>query len=101
ACQTLPPGEWFAGYRFNDHKSGGFPTREELDRASRGRAVFILRTDGHLGLANSAAFRACGISDNAEDPPFGRFDRHPATNAFTGLVRETATHIFLSHIHDG
>ena len=101
ACKTLPPGEWFAGYRFNDHKSGGFPTREELDRASGGRPAFILRTDGHLGVANSAGFRACGISDNAADPEFGRFDRHPETNRFTGLLRETATHIFLSEIHGG
>ncbi|BBK32379.1 hypothetical protein EDC65_1177 [Stella humosa] len=101
ACRDLPADGWFAGYRFNDHKSGGFPTREELDAAAGGRRVFILRTDGHLGVANSAAFQACGISDNAEDPPFGRFDRHPATNRFTGLLRETATHIFLSEIHAG
>jgi hypothetical protein len=85
ACRDLPADGWFAGYRFNDHKSGGFPTREELDAAAGGRRVFILRTDGHLGVANSAAFAACGVSDNAEDPPFGRFDRHPATNRFTAL----------------
>ncbi|BBK42056.1 amidohydrolase [Allostella vacuolata] len=101
ACRDLPADGWFAGYRFNDHKSGGFPIREELDAASGGRPVFILRTDGHLGVASSAAFAACGISDNAEDPPFGRFDRHPATNRFTGLLRETATHIFLAEIHGG
>ncbi|MGE0717739.1 MAG: amidohydrolase [Alphaproteobacteria bacterium] len=98
-CKALPEKGWFAGYRFNDHKSGGFPTREELDKAGGGRPVFILRTDGHLGIANSAAFKACGIKDDAADPPFGRFDRHPKTKAFTGLLRETATHIFLERIH--
>lgn len=94
-----PSDRWFAGYRFDDRKTGGYPTQAELDRAGNGRPVFILRTDGHLALANSAAFAACGIGGNAEDPPFGRFDRDPRTNAFTGLVRETAAHIFLERIH--
>jgi hypothetical protein len=98
-CAALPPGRWFAGYRFNENKSGGYPTMGELDAAAGGRPLFILRTDGHLGLANSAAFAACGIGAEAEDPPFGRFDRHPVTGTFTGLVRETAAHIFLDAIH--
>ncbi|WP_019015053.1 amidohydrolase [Elioraea tepidiphila] len=99
-CATLPPGRWFAGYRLNENKSGGYPTLDELDAASGGRPLFILRTDGHLGLANSAAFAACGIPADAADPPFGRFDRHPQTGRFTGLVRETAAHVFLNAIHD-
>jgi predicted amidohydrolase YtcJ len=94
-----PKDRWFVGYRLNERKSGGYPTLAELDRAGNGRPVFILRTDGHLALANSAAFSACGVGHNAEDPPFGRFDRDPTTDAFTGLVRETAAHIFLNRIH--
>ena len=99
-CDSLPPGRWGAFYRLNERACGGYPTRDELDAASGGRPVFILRTDGHLGLANRAAFAACGVPDDATDPPFGAFDRDPATGAFTGLVRETAAHIFLSAIHD-
>jgi predicted amidohydrolase YtcJ len=98
-CESLDDGEWFLGYRLNENKSGGYATLAELDRAGRGRPVFVLRTDCHLGLANSAAFAACGIADDAADPPFGCFDRHPQSGAFTGLVRETATHLFLDRIH--
>jgi predicted amidohydrolase YtcJ len=98
-CAGLGDGEWFLGYRLNENKCGGYPTLAELDWAGRGRPVFILRTDGHLGLANSAAFAACGIADEATDPPFGCFDRHPSSGAYTGLVRETATHLFLDYIH--
>jgi predicted amidohydrolase YtcJ len=97
--ESLDDDEWFLGYRLNENKSGGYPTLEELDRASRGRPLFILRTDGHLGLASSAAFAACGIPADAADPPFGCFDRHPGSGALTGLVRETAAHLFLDHIH--
>ncbi len=99
ACAKLAPGEWFLGYRLNENKSGGYPSLDELDRAAQGRPVFIMRTDGHLGLANSAAFAACGIAADAPDPPFGRFDRHPDSGALTGLVRETATHRFLEAAH--
>ena len=99
-CEGLPPGRWGAFYRLNERASGGYPTRDELDAASGGRPVFILRTDGHLGLANRAAFAACGVPDDATEPPFGAFDRDPASGALTGLVRETAAHIFLNAIHD-
>ncbi|HWT08400.1 MAG TPA: amidohydrolase family protein, partial [Roseomonas sp.] len=98
-CEALPPGRWGAFYRLNERASGGYPTLDELDAASAGHPVFILRTDGHLGLANRAAFAACNIAADAPDPPFGAFDRDPATGAFTGLVRETAAHVFLNAIH--
>jgi predicted amidohydrolase YtcJ len=98
-CAALPAGRWGAFYRLNERASGGYPTLDELDAASAGRPVFILRTDGHLGLANRAAFAACGVPTDAADPPFGAFDRDPATGALTGLVRETAAHIFLNAIH--
>lgn len=100
-CAALGPDDWFVGYRLNENKSGGYPTLEELDLASQGRPLFILRTDGHLGLANSRAFEVCGIQPDAQDPPFGQYDRHPETGAFTGLVRETAAHVFLDRVHDG
>ena len=98
-CEDLDDGEWFLGYRLNENKSGGYPTLAELDQAGGGRPVFILRTDGHLGLANSAAFAVVGIAEDAADPPFGCFDRHPDSGVLTGLMRETATHLFLDHVH--
>ena len=72
-----------------------------MDRAAAGRPLYIQRTDGHLGLANRRAFAELGLGEDPEDPPFGSFDRHPETGALTGLARETAAHLFLSHIHAG
>ncbi len=90
---------WIAGARLNENKCGGYPTREEMDRASGGRPLFILRTDGHIGLANSAALTRLGIDESTPNPPFGQFDHHPETGQLTGLLRETAAHIFLDEIH--
>jgi predicted amidohydrolase YtcJ len=53
---------------------------------------------GHLALANHRAFARCGVTRDSPDPPFGRFDRDPATGALTGLVRETAAHRFLTRL---
>lgn len=99
ATGTMAPAAWFAGYRFNERKSGGYPSREELDRAAGVRPLFILRTDGHLGLVNSAALAALGIDEGTTDPPFGAFDRDPASGAMTGLVREAAAQLFVERIH--
>jgi predicted amidohydrolase YtcJ len=96
-CEALPPGRWAAFYRLNERASGGYPTLDELDAASAGRPVFILRTDGHIGLVNRAALAACGVTAETPDPPFGRFDK--VDGRFTGLVRETAAHVFLNAIH--
>lgn len=70
-----------------------------MDAAAPSHPLFILRTDGHIGLANSRAFATVGIDRSAPDPAFGRFDRHPETGALTGLCRETAAHVFLGEIH--
>lgn len=91
---------WIAGARLNENKSGGYPTLEEMDAASKGRPLFILRTDGHIGLANTAALARLGIDETTPDPPFGQFDHHPETGRLTGLLRETAAHIFLDEIHE-
>ena len=53
--RSIAPDAWFVGYRFDERKSGGYPSRAELDTAAEGRPAFILRTDGHIGLANSRA----------------------------------------------
>jgi predicted amidohydrolase YtcJ len=98
STRDSPPDAWFVGYRFNDLKVGGYPTREQLDAVSHGRPLFILRTDGHIGLANSRACELCGVTKDTEPPPFGHFDLNPATGELTGLMRETAAHIFLKHI---
>ncbi len=98
-AETKGPDEWIAGYRLNENKSGGYPTIEEMDAAAKGRPLFILRTDGHIGLANSRAFKELGIDENTPPPPFGIFDKHPTTGKLTGVVREMAAHLFLDQVH--
>ncbi|MEM8623601.1 MAG: amidohydrolase [Pseudomonadota bacterium] len=94
------PDDWIVCYRFNEAKSGGYPTMAEMDAAAAGRPLYIQRTDGHVGLANSRAFAEVGLGEEPADPPFGAFDRGP-NGQLTGRCRETAAHVFLSHVHAG
>ncbi|MEM9784370.1 MAG: amidohydrolase [Pseudomonadota bacterium] len=94
------PDDWIVCYRFDDRKSGGYPTLAEMDAAAAGRPLYIQRTDGHVGLANARAFAAIGLGADVADPPFGAFDRD-ADGCLTGRCRETAAHLFLTHIHAG
>jgi hypothetical protein len=99
AADKAADDAWLPGYRLNENKCGGYPTLAELDDAALGHPLFILRTDGHLGLANSAAFNRLNIDAKTPDPAFGAFDHDPATGDLTGLVRETAAHEFLDAVH--
>ncbi|MEM6548309.1 MAG: amidohydrolase [Pseudomonadota bacterium] len=97
---TKGPDQWIVCYRFDDRKSGGYPSIAELDAAAQGRPLYIQRTDGHVGLANSRAFGEVGLGLDPADPPFGAFDRN-ADGKLTGRCRETAAHAFLDHVHGG
>lgn len=65
------------------------PTRTELDEATGDRPAILVRTCGHLMVANSAALRAGGISAGTADPVGGQIDRDPHGEP-VGLLRETA-----------
>src|SRR5699024_4910251 len=82
---------WLQGRGYDDTRLDvqRHPTRDELDRVSSGRPILLVRTCGHLGVANTAALVAAGISDTTPDPQGGQIDRDEHGRA-TGLLRETA-----------
>lgn len=87
---SLPPDDWVVGRRY-DHfhlDVGRHPTRDELDRAAPDHPVWITRTCGHLGIANSAALVLAGIDETTADPVGGHLERREGR--LTGLLQETA-----------
>ena len=65
------------------------PTRFELDEATGGRPAILVRTCGHLCVANSAALLLAGVTRDTPDPSGGQID-HDASGEPTGLLGETA-----------
>jgi len=90
AAAERAPGEWVLG-RGYDHAAldiNRHPSVAELDAAVPDNPVFITRTCGHMGVANSAALRAAGIGHNTPDPDGGVIERRDG--ALTGLIQERA-----------
>jgi predicted amidohydrolase YtcJ len=88
----VPEGAWIVGFGYGARslKEGRAPTIEELDAVSPDRPVLIVDSSGHLGSANSAAYRAAGIDASTPDPEGGSFARKADGRALAGPLEETA-----------
>jgi predicted amidohydrolase YtcJ len=98
AAKAAPKGAWVLG-RGYDHGAldvGRHPTAAELDRVSPDNPVYIVRTCGHMGVANSAAMRAAGVGHNTPDPEGGMIERR--NGALTGLFQERAKRLILDAV---
>jgi predicted amidohydrolase YtcJ len=86
-----PRGEWVTGGDWDETKWSPpeLPTRQLIDAVTGDTPVFVSRYDGHMGLANSAALRAAGITAATPDPPGGAIVRDAAGNP-TGALKDAA-----------
>jgi predicted amidohydrolase YtcJ len=73
------------------------PTRWDLDVACPDTPVFVLRYDGHIGIANSKALELAGIDENTEVPEGGEIRRNNK-GELTGIISEKALNLILSKI---
>jgi predicted amidohydrolase YtcJ len=90
AAARKRPGEWVLG-RGYDHaelREDRHPTAAELDAAAPNNPVYLVRTCGHVAVANTQALRAAGIGHNTPVPPGGLIERRD--NRLTGLLAEQA-----------
>lgn len=87
-----PQGAWIVGFGYQARamKEGRPPTSEELDQISKDRPVMVVDSSGHLGAANSEAFKAAGITSDTPDPTGGAFTRGKDGKSLLGPMEETA-----------
>nr|WP_237182187.1 amidohydrolase [Roseomonas marmotae] len=90
AARDTPKGQWVLGrgYDHGELDIGRHPLAEELDRAAPDHPVFVVRTCGHVAVANTAAMRLAGVSHNTPDPDGGAIERKGGR--LTGLFQERA-----------
>lgn len=86
-----PDRPWIIGYGWDQDQwqLGRFPTAAELDAAIADRPVWLGRSDGHAGWANSAALSAAGVTKTSKDPAGGRIERD-ATGKPAGVLLDAA-----------
>ena len=88
---NAPTGHWLTGGNW-DHTlwtQKVLPTRQELDKVTGGHPAYLDRIDGHIGIANSAALAAAGITGKTQPPQGGAIDLD-ANGEPTGILRESA-----------
>jgi predicted amidohydrolase YtcJ len=98
-CQATPEGEWVVGEGW-DHTLWPVkvtPTRLDLDDISNGHPVFLIRVDGHIGVANTRALQLAQVTASTRDPDGGKIDRDES-GAPTGILREKAKQLVFSAI---
>ena len=89
-ADSLAPGEWVLNGDWDHENWGGeLPTRAWIDAVTPDRPVWVLRLDRHMGLANSAALEAAGISADTEDVAGGEIVRD-ADGEPTGVLKDNA-----------
>lgn len=90
--EKTPQGAWIVGFGYQARamKEGRPPTSEELDQISADRPVMVVDSSGHLGAANTAAFKAAGVTADTPDPSGGIFTRGEDGKSLLGPMEETA-----------
>ncbi|CAN7266506.1 amidohydrolase [Phenylobacterium sp. LjRoot164] len=78
------------GYDDSQLREQRHPTRRELDEISAEVPVLFIHQSGHLGVANSKALEAAGISAATPDPQGGVFRREPGGREPNGVMEEHA-----------
>ena len=96
------PGKWLLGFGYDDTllAEKRHPTREELDAVSTQHPVYINHVSGHMGVGNSMALAAMGISASSEDPVGGVIVRKAGSREPAGLLEETAHMPVMEHAMD-
>jgi len=89
--RDLKEGEWLMAVHYDQTKypDARHLTRDELDGISDARPILLRHSNGHAGVANSAALRAAGVGEDSDDPRGGTFVRD-GSGRLTGVLLETA-----------
>ena len=96
----LPKGAWVLGGDWDHTLWGGeLPRRDWIDSVTPDHPVWVGRLDGHMGLANSAALRAAGVTRATADVDGGTVVRD-ASGEPTGVFKDNAMGLVTKAIPD-
>lgn len=87
---TSPDDEWIVGGLW-DHEAweGNLPQKDWIDEYTVNKPLFLLRTDGHMALANSAVLELAGVTKETPDPEGGTIVRDENGEP-TGVLKDNA-----------
>jgi len=94
-----PHSDWIQGRGWNQvlWPVKEFPDAADIDAVVNDRPVWLRRTDGHAGWANSATLEIAGIDDDTPDPVGGKIFRGDNGRA-TGVLIDKAMSLVSAYI---
>lgn len=92
--RKIPDGQWVLGRGWNQNffPDKSFPTKVDLDNASCSHPILIIRTCGHIGIANTMALNNVGVTKETFIAG-GEFDKG-SDNEPNGVIREASLEWF-------
>ena len=90
-ASSAPSGHWLTGGNWDHTLWPGktLPTRHDLDKVTGNHPAFLVRIDGHIAIANTAALADAGVTAKTTPPQGGAIDLD-ASGQPTGILRESA-----------
>ncbi|MGE7837508.1 amidohydrolase [Viridibacillus arvi] len=95
-----PNEEWILGFGYDDTllEENRHPTREDLDKVSKERPIFIKHISNHLAVANSAALEIAKLNATTQDPEGGYFGRDDQNNLNGVLYEPAVMDLVFTHV---
>jgi len=91
--------EFIIAYNFSEERFADpiLPNRWDIDKVCPNHPVFILRYDGHIGIANTRALNLAELDEHTKIPEGGeiRKDKH---GNLTGVISENALNLIYAKI---
>ncbi len=99
ASETKGEDELLVGFNLKEENFDKpiLPNKWDLDDACSTIPIFIMRYDGHIGIANSKALELAGITHDSIAPEGGEIRKNDKGD-LTGIISEKALDLILSKI---
>ncbi len=92
-ASNMQSGEWMLGGTWDHQNWGGeLPQRDWVDELTAENPILVMRLDGHMALANSAALTLAGVDKYTVDVEGGEIIRDEQGNP-TGLLKDNAMNL--------
>jgi predicted amidohydrolase YtcJ len=99
ACEIKEGNELIIAFNLKEENFNNpiLPTKWDLDNICLEKPLFIMRYDGHIGIANTQALKLAGITEDTI-PPEGGEIRKNKNGELIGIISEKALDLILSKI---
>ena len=99
ASESKKEDEFIIAYNLNEEKfdNAVLPNKWDIDKTCPNHPIFVLRYDGHIGIANSKALKLAELDENTIVPEGGEIRKDKKGN-LTGVISEKALDLIFSSI---